>query len=492
MQDFEHVSQVSRIVPQPGRLAQPEIKQDQPAGEPSSKNFSSTRNACKLCAPLGACFVYRGIEGCIPLLHGSQGCSTYIRRYGISHFREPIDIASSNFTESTAIFGGRQNLITAISNVQKQYSPRAIGIASTCLSETIGEDVPMYLKSIESARAAEGERENAPVLFYASTASYRGTHIDGFHEAIRSVIAALAEKNDGQSAKRVNVIPGFVSTEDLRELHDILDSFGISHTLLPDYSETLDGGSWATYQKLPEGGTPIADIRAMGNAVSTVYLGKAVSGEKCAANFLESRFGVPARQIDLPIGIVNSDIFFRALENATGTPTSERWAKARGRLVDAYIDGHKYCSGKRAIIYGDEDFTVALASFLDEIGIVPVIVATGAKSTAFKRRVTDALVNARDSARGQIAILDDADFATMLEIAKDAQCDFVMGSSKGYYLARNLGVPIVRCGFPIHDRIGGQRILHLGYRGTQNLFDLVCNALMHAKQQSAKSGYTYI
>ena len=67
---------------------------------------TSTRNACKLCAPLGASIVFRGIESCVPLIHGSQGCSTYIRRYVISHFREPIDIASSNFSESSAIFGG--------------------------------------------------------------------------------------------------------------------------------------------------------------------------------------------------------------------------------------------------------------------------------------------------------------------------------------------------------------------------------------------------
>ena len=79
-------------------------------------SFVSTRNACKLCAPLGASFAYLGIEGTVPLLHGSQGCSTYIRRYGISHFREPIDIASSNFTESAAIFGGELNLGMARNN----------------------------------------------------------------------------------------------------------------------------------------------------------------------------------------------------------------------------------------------------------------------------------------------------------------------------------------------------------------------------------------
>ena len=36
----------------------------------------ASRNACKLCAPLGASMVFKGIEGCIPMLHGSQACAT--------------------------------------------------------------------------------------------------------------------------------------------------------------------------------------------------------------------------------------------------------------------------------------------------------------------------------------------------------------------------------------------------------------------------------
>jgi nitrogenase molybdenum-iron protein alpha/beta subunit len=98
--------------------------------EPRSKHFSSTRNACKLCTPLGACLVFRGVEGCIPFLHGSQGCSTYIRRYLISHFREPMDIASSNFHEESAIFGGSANFQTGVMNVLRQYQPQPL--AKTC------------------------------------------------------------------------------------------------------------------------------------------------------------------------------------------------------------------------------------------------------------------------------------------------------------------------------------------------------------------------
>ncbi|WP_010260127.1 nitrogenase component 1 [Treponema primitia] len=452
------------------------------------ENYTSTRNACKLCSPLGACLVLRGIEGCIPLIHGSQGCSTYIRRYGISHFREPIDIASSNFVESTAIFGGRENLFTALDNVSRSYKPSAIGITSTCLAETIGEDVPMYLRQYLASRE-KGARDTKginPVLFYASTPSYKGTHMDGFHEAIHAAVSTLAVE-EKRKTDRINLVSGFVSTGDLRELHSILQSFNVPYTLLPDYSESLDGGTWETYQKLPLGGTKIEDIALMGEAAGTVYLGMP-PGKTDAGKWLADTHAVPLFRRDLPIGIENSDVFFNALSEISGKPIPEIWTKQRARLIDTYIDGHKYVNGKRAVIYGEEDFVVALASFLDEIGVIPVIAATGAASQGFKERVRGSLRNTRR----ETEILDDADFVTILDRARTLAPDFILGHSKGLYLSRELKIPLVRCGFPIHDRIGGQRILHLGYRGTLNLFDLICNALMEAKQDQFDKGYTYL
>jgi len=35
----------------------------------------------------------------VPFLLGSQGCCHLLRRYLISHFREPVDIAVSGFSE---------------------------------------------------------------------------------------------------------------------------------------------------------------------------------------------------------------------------------------------------------------------------------------------------------------------------------------------------------------------------------------------------------
>jgi nitrogenase molybdenum-iron protein NifN len=68
----------------------------------------------------------------------------------------------------------------------------------------------------------------------------------------------------------------------------------------------------------------------------------------------------------------------------------------------------------------------------------------------------------------------------------------VIGNSKAAKLAKALGVPLIRVGFPIHDRMGGQRILHLGYQGAQRLFDLVVNTLLEVKQESNAIGYSYL
>jgi nitrogenase molybdenum-iron protein NifN len=91
-----------------------------------------------------------------------------------------------------------------------------------------------------------------------------------------------------------------------------------------------------------------------------------------------------------------------------------------------------------------------------------------------------------------LLVLEDTDFASMLEACRSLRPDIIIGSSKGYYLSRKLGIPLVRAGFPIHDRVGGQRILHTGYRGTQQLFDRIVNTLIEFGQNASSVGYSYI
>ncbi len=449
----------------------------------SETPYTSTTNACKLCKPLGACLAFRGIEGAVPFLHGSQGCATYMRRYVISHFREPMDIASSSLGEKHAIYGGGPNLKQGLKNVMTKYGAGLIGVASTCLTETIGDDMPGLVQEFRR-ELHEGE---SPEIVTVSTPSYSGTHMEGFHAAVRAVVEQLAQ--GGEPTGAINLLPGFVSPADIRYLKEVLADFGMDGIILPDFSETLDGPARLDYEKIPAGGTPLQAIKAMGTSRATVEFGRTRFPQETAGRLLEERFGVPWRPLGLPMGLRETDEFFQVLADLAGRPTPDRHVQERGRLVDAYVDGHKYIFGKRAVVYGEEDLVVGIAAFLAEIGVRPVLCASGGRSGRLAAAVAEVT---GDLLPEPPVVKEGLDFYEIAEAAGNLEPDLLIGHSKGYHLAKRWQAPLVRVGFPIHDRFGGPRILHLGYRGAQNLLDQIVNAMIERKQETSPVGYGYM
>ena len=459
-------------------------------------NAVSTTNACKLCTPLGAALAFKGVERGVPFLHGSQGCATYMRRYVISHYREPVDIASSALGEKHAVYGGGPNLKQGILNVMKKYDPALVGVATTCLTETIGDDVPMILNEFEAEFGAGGEVGlDLPALVRVSTPSYSGTHTDGFHAAVLAMAEQLAtDKAPPYGA--VNLFPGMLSCADIRHLKDLVAAFGLAATVLPDYSETLDGPALEDYERIPSGGTPVAAIRAMGGAAASLELGRCLS-PKTAGTSLRDRFGVPLFSTGMPTGLREMDRFLDALGEISGRPVPRQLEAERGRLVDAYVDGHKYVFGKRAVVYGEEDLVAGLVSMLAETGVHVVLAATGFVTRKGERGLAEAVARATDGLAahdraGPPEVAEGVDFHDIAERARELEPDLLVGHSKGYRYARDWDVPLVRVGFPIHDRFGGQRILHVGYAGTQALYDRIVNAILERNQAGSHVGYGYL
>jgi nitrogenase molybdenum-iron protein NifN len=89
-------------------------------------------------------------------------------------------------------------------------------------------------------------------------------------------------------------------------------------------------------------------------------------------------------------------------------------------------------------------------------------------------------------------VIEGVDFVDIEDVVRKAQPDLMIGHSKGYSLSRKLDIPLVRIGFPIHDRVGGSRMLHVGYQGAQTLFDRIANTLLERRQAQSDVGYTYL
>ena len=258
--------------------------------------------------------------------------------------------------------------------------------------------------------------------------------------------------------------------------------------------------SWKDYHLITEGGTPVKDSEDTAKSKASIEFGTILnkgsltgrvlskSGCVSAGEWLQQQYLIENNSIIMPIGIDATDKFFSLLENYSNHSIPDKYTLQRGRLVDSYIDSHKYVFGKKALIYGEEDLVIALCSFLSEIGIQPAIVASGGESGVLKKELISRSLIDPD----KTIVMSGADFESMRDLALDIRPDILIGNSKGYYIARELEIPIVRVGFPIHDRVGGPRLKHLCYEGTQELFDRIVNALLEYKQEHSPIGYKYM
>ncbi|AVQ97425.1 radical SAM protein [Ethanoligenens harbinense] len=427
-----------------------------------------------MCMPLGAVTAFYGVKGCMSIIHGSQGCSTYIRRHMATHYNEPIDIASSALTEQGTVYGGEANLLKGIGNLTKLYQPQVIGICTTCLAETIGEDVP---RIIEKAK----QEGIAPGITFVNVPSpgYGGSQFEGFLAATRAIVATLA--TDSTPNRSVNVIASYMTPAEMRTIKDILDAFELDYTLLPDISENLDRVYDPVYNRLPQDGTDLADIRRMAGARFTLEIGVFSNERNSAAEYLHETFGIPYKKVPLPIGLRGTDALLEALSEISGKPIPEKYRRARGRYLDAMVDAHKYTGEARVVVFGEPDQVFGLTRLCLEVGALPLLVATGSRNTKLKEGLEDEIERlAKVKMAAFHEILDDTDFDKIADLAVKHHVNLMIGNSDGRRVQEKTGIELLRIGFPMHDRVGGQRQVSIGYEGSLQVMDGIANAMLNA------------
>lgn len=429
-----------------------------------SKNYASV-NPCVMCMPMGSVMAFRGVENTMPMFHGSQGCSTYIRLHLAHHFREPMDIASSALSEHGAVYGGAVNLKKGLENVIRGYNPEIIGVATTCLAETIGDDVPRIIDEFKNEEPEASDVTIIPV----STPSYSRSHEEGYSETLKAILRTLAvqtQRNDG-----INLVIGsIISPADVRFLKQVLEDFKSKFILLPDTSETFDAPLSGSQSKIPAGGTSIEDVKDMANSRETISLGMHYPGD-----YLETEFHVPNTVLPLPIGLEYTDMFISKLEEVTGHNLPGKYEFERGRLLDTMVDVHKYVANVKTAVYGDTEIVLGITKLLRELGMDPKVIASGSSNLVFAEK-------AKEISPGS-TVLHGCDFTDVHREIRNNDIELMIGPFTGRQISQKENIPLVRVGLPNHDRVGAARQLILGYEGTAWLVDTITNTLLEQKEK---------
>jgi nitrogenase molybdenum-iron protein NifN len=418
-------------------------------------------NPLKMSQPIGGSFAFMGLRGSMPLLHGSQGCTSFGLTLFVRHFKEAVPLQTTAMSEVATVLGGYENVEQAILNIHKRTKPEIIGICSTGVTETKGDDVEGYLKLI---REKHPELANFPMV-YVSTPDFKDAFQDGWEKTVARMVEVLVEtaKNGARrDPKRVNVLPGcHLTPGDLDELRTIIEDFGLEPSFLPDLAGSLDGHIPDEFVPTTIGGIGVDEIATMGQAAWTIAVGAQM---RRAAEALQTKAGVPFRLFERLCGLLPNDEFMVFLSEISGRPVPMKYRRQRGQLADAMLDAHFHLGGRKLAIGAEPDLLFDLSSMLHEIGAKVTVAITTTQSPVLERIETEEVL---------ISDLEDLE-----NLAKERGCNLLIAHSHGRQAAERLKIPFYRAGFPMFDRLGAGHQLLVGYRGTRDLIFDIANLII--------------
>jgi len=260
-------------------------------------------NPIKLSQPMGAALAYMGINNCLPLMHGSQGCASYTKVFYTRHFNEPIAMYNTSVSDITAVLdGGDYSILMAIENITKKnptLKPELIGLCSTGLTETKGDDIRSMAKDVELPYC------------YVHTPDYEGGLESGWALTAKALIEQHTKETQKINANKVLILP-HVSMQpiEVEKIKEFVSSFGCEVLALPDLSTSLDGYLSQGQGKLGTGAITIEDIADLASSGSVISIGTSM---KIAAEALLQKNGqIKHLHFDHLMGLEQNDNFVQA------------------------------------------------------------------------------------------------------------------------------------------------------------------------------------
>lgn len=343
----------------------------------------------------------------------------------------------------------------------EKAQPELIGLLTTGLTETRGDDMPRILREL---RRRQPQLQDLPIVL-ASTPDFKGSLQDGYAIAVNSLVSTLPESPSGSvRPAQVTVLCGPALTPaDAQEIKEMAEAFGLEPILVPDPAGSLDGHLGTGFRATPDGGTTLEQLRQLGRSGLTIAVGESM---RPAAQILAHRFGTPYRVFPHLTGLKAVDPFLATLADYSQQPVPLRYRRQRSQVQDALLDCHFFFGNQR----------IALALEADLLwGWVDWLLDMGCQIQAAISPTPDPHLTTLPIEAVRVGDLGDLE-----ELAPGA--DLLVGNSHVARLGKRLGIPVHRMGIPIFDRLGANHICQVGYRGTLSQLFAVGNLLMEQEE----------
>ena len=308
------------------------------------------------CQQINSMAALMSLEDSVFISHSPQGCvgctimAVDMYRVGQAHrgikvIRNPRVIVT-NLDQKSVVFGGEQKLRESARKAVERYAPKLVFIYASCASGIIGDDI--------DAIAADLGTEYPGTIFVPIHCEGFKSKIcaSGFDAAFLSINRYILKQEKKETVPNlVNLFaPTTVSFADQQEMERMLKLIGVEVNYIPFYSS-------------------LEKIRRIPQAVASTSICKVFADEFMKT--LEADYGIPYSHTVMPIGIRNTDKWYRGIAKVLGkeAEVEQIIAREHERIEPLVAKIRSRLEGKRVFICGGTGRSFAAAALIDDFGM---------------------------------------------------------------------------------------------------------------------------
>lgn len=395
------------------------------------------------CQQINSMACLMSMEDSVFISHSPQGCvgctSLAVDQYrvgqahrGVKIIRNP-HIIVTNLDQKSVVFGGEQKLRGAVQEAVGRYDPKLIFVFSSCAAGIIGDDLDAICESLN-------EEFEKPAIIPIHCEGFRSKICaSGFDAAFISINKYIlkGEKLPTQDNLINLFAPVSISYKDQCEMTRMLEELGLEVNYIPFYS------SLEKIKRIP--------AAAASTSICKVFADSFMEE-------LEKDYGIPYSHTVMPIGIRNTDIWYRGIAKVMGKEEEVEAIieKEHARVLPQIADLRKRLEGRRVFICGGTGRSFAAAALMEDLGLDIV----GLETPTYDKYAQDDVEYLNAVNRGEFKI----DIANMqpfeqANLLKKLKPDFFLGVPTW---AAKLGFPTTHVLDMKRPTMGYDGILYLG------------------------------
>jgi len=417
-------------------------------------------NPIKLSQPMGATLAFLGVDQCMPLMHGAMGCTSFTKVFLTRHFCEPIAVQTTAVSDITAVLdGGDYSIVESVKNITQKVTPSLIGLHTTGLPETKGDDIRGVASKIDFP------------LVYVNTPDYEGGLESGWALAVKAMIEQLTKITDCIDERKAVILP-HVSLQpiEVEKIKEFISRFGFEVHALPDLSTSLDGHLGEKQAAISSGGITVKAIKRLADARLVITIGDSML--PCVKALQVKNPAIRHYHFPHLQGLEATDSLVSMLLTESGLdsphPGIARWRK---RLQDAMLDSHFSLGQTRFLVAGEPDQLAGICQALTEAGGRIRAAISTVDSPQLKRIKADLV---------QVGDMEDAE-----QLA--GEYDVLVSNFHAEALAHRFHKGLVLRGYPNWEQVGNQLKNDVLYEGGAYFLVESANIAEHSRIELAEA-----